>query len=842
MIALYADRALLSWCHFALGIVGFELKCPHACWEQHPLTAFRRSKNVLAERGKLPGVLARPFRTWWKHKVSLAISLGVTAVALIVYLLTFVGERPTQLFDFIHRLELNALDTRFLYRGSRGHPDPRIVIVDIDQRSQEVLGRWPFSRAEFARMLDVLREDGARVVAFDITFSKPEEVTDPLRELRTEINTWQKQGGRLDPRLDAALTALDTRSNPDDQFAQAIERSGRVVLGNFFLYSQSDLAGLDQATLDRDAALLAFFSFPQARTTHADPGRVDLLNLIRNYEDLKLLPHGAEANLGIFGDALRGEQSATGFFNVQSDPDGVVRHSLLVLPYGRSKDYKEWDLYASIDVQAVRLFLGLRNDDVILYYGPTGVVSLDFGPALRVRPDAVGRTIINFQGPVRTFPYHSIGDVVNRNFPPGTFKDKLVLVGASATGIGDLRSTPYGGLDYPGVEVHANVIDNILNQNFLARGASQVAVDLSMILLFGIPVGFWLAVTQPRWMWIGLTLLVPFAGYVYFVFLKDAWLNFTMPALTLTANVGLLALYRVLVEDREKQKIRTSFQQYLSPEVIRRLLENPGLVKPRKTEITTMFSDIRDFTTISESLDPQMLALLLNHYLTQMTKVVFDQQGTLDKYIGDAIMAFWGAPFENGNHAKDACRAALQMMQQLSELQKQWAAENKPVLNIGIGIHTGIASVGNMGSELRYGYTAMGDAVNLASRLEGLNKEFRTHILTSAATYEAAGSSNFVFRELDRIRVKGKTRPVTIYELVSSHQDAPEHSERLEMFAQGRAHYEQRQWREAQQVFECVLARWPDDGPSRTFWKRCQEYLFEEPEPNWDGIFLMSHK
>src|SRR6202521_4408337 len=254
--------------------------------------------------------------------------------------------------------------------------------------------------------------------------------------------------------------------------------------------------------------------------------------------------------------------------------------------------------------------------------------------------------MINYEGGVNTFPYVSIADVVKHNFPPGTFRGKIVLVGASATGIGDLRSTPFGGINYPGVEIHANVIDNILNRYFLRRGANQVVLDLIVIFLVGMPMGLWLALAQPRSMLFGLLLLVPFGLGVWFAFLHGWWLNFIIPSGTLVANVGFVAMYRALVEEKEKRKVRGAFQQYLSAEVIRRLLESPELVEPRKTEITVMFSDIRGFTTISEKLDAQELALFLNDYLTAMTQIVFAQNGTLDKYIGDAVMAFWGAPFE----------------------------------------------------------------------------------------------------------------------------------------------------------------------------------------------------
>jgi adenylate cyclase len=329
----------------------------------------------------------------------------------------------------------------------------------------------------------------------------------------------------------------------------------------------------------------------------------------------------------------------------------------------------------------------------------------------------------------------------------------------------------------------------------------------------------------------------------YLAFLKGWWLNFTIPGLTLTANVILVSLYRALVEEKEKRRVRAAFGQYLSPEVVRRLLVNPQLVEPRRTEITVMFSDIRGFTTISEKFDAQELALFLNQYLSDMTRIVFDHQGTLDKYIGDAVMAFWGAPFEEEKHAALACQTALDMMARIREMQKKWESEGKPRLDIGIGLNTGVASVGNMGSSLRYGYTALGDSVNLSSRLESLNKDYGTHILVNETTYLAVKTSHFVFRELDLIRVKGKLQPVTIYELVGTAASVSgDSSARLQRFREARALFQQRDWNDAQAAFQSILDQWPDDGPARAYWKRCQEYLFDEPPAHWDGVFTMTHK
>src|SRR5229473_2134646 len=667
--------------------------------------------------------------SWWHHRISFLISLAITLSGLALYFFAFFGESPTPIFNFLQRLEYSSLDTRFRYRSPSGTPvDPRIVIVDIDQHSQEVLGKWPFSRVHFAHLLDALHDGHAKVAAFDVTFSKPDQSSAPLRALWADFESRQKAGESIDPRLKAELQKTIAAYDADRRFAQSIQKFGAVVLGNFFLHTEADLRGLDDKTLDDYANQIAFYSFPNVRPLNPATGKQDRIALIQKFNPDRLLPQGTEANLSVLTSALGEETSSTGFFNVYPDVDGVVRRSNLIIPYGRSKDLADWDLYASLDVQSVRSFLSLPNDQVVLEFGPVGASRILFGTNTPVHTDELGRVFINFHGPAYTYKHYSMVDVIEHKTPPDAFSGKIVLVGATATGIGDLRTTPFGGLDYPGVEIHANVIDNILHGNFLSRGAKESLSDLLLIFLFGVPLGIWMALVSPRWMGCGVFLLLLLAAVDYFAFLRGSWLNFTIPALTLTANVILVSLFRVLVEEKEKRRVRTAFGQYLSPEVVRRLLLNPELVEPRKTEITVMFSDIRGFTTISEKLDAQELALFLNQYLSDMTSLVFEHYGTLDKYIGDAVMAFWGAPFEEPGHAAKACNTALKMMDRVRELQKKWEAEGKPHLDIGIGLNTGMASVGNMGSALRYGYTALGDAVNLSSRLEGLNKDYGTHI------------------------------------------------------------------------------------------------------------------
>ncbi len=782
--------------------------------------------------------------SWWRHRVSFLLSICITLIALVIYYLVFVQETKTPISDFAQRLELNSLDTRFRYRPLQStHPDPRIVIIDIDQQAQERLGRWPFSRTYFAKTLDILREQHAAVTAFDITFSKPDQTAAPLRSLWADLERRKKEGEAVDPRLLTQVSTLIGEYDADKQFATSISKFGPVILGNYFLFTRADLEGISEQTLAGYADQIAFFSYPPAHALREGFAKQDKLQVMENFWGAKLVPRGAEANLDSLTSALRGDASWTGFFNAPPDNDGVVRRATLVLPYGRSQNPSEWDFYPSLDLMSARALIGPEATDTNLFFGPVGISEIKFGNKASVYPDSRGQLMINYQGPWGTFRHYSIVDVLEKNFEPGAFDGKLVLIGATATGIGDLRATPFGGTNFPGVEIHANVIDNILNDRFLKHGPRQALVDALLILSFGIPLGIALALVSPRWMWFGIALLAMLVGVDYAAFLHGWWLNFTVPAMTLTGNVVLVSLYRALIEEKEKRRIRSEFGQFVSPEVVRRLLVKPELVEPRKTEITVMFSDIRGFTTISEKLDAQELALFLNQYLSDMSRIVFDTQGTLDKFIGDAVMAFWGAPFEEPGHPVRACECALAMMARIRELQRQWEAAGKPRLDIGIGLNTGVASVGKMGSSSRSAYTALGDTVNLSSRLEGLNKDYGTHILINESTHAAVKDSGFVFRELDLIRVKGKLQPVTIYELVGRATEIlPETQDLLSRFVSARTLFKARKWQEAQQAFQAILETWPADGPSRTYWKRCQEYLFDEPPLNWDGVFTMDHK
>ena len=419
-----------------------------------------------------------------------------------------------------------------------------------------------------------------------------------------------------------------------------------------------------------------------------------------------------------------------------------------------------------------------------------------------------------------------------------------MLIGPTATGIADMRPTPFDPV-FPGVEVHANFIDNLLNGQFIRRGLRENLIDIGFILLFSLAAGFLLSVVPAARATVVVVVLLGFFLWLsYDLFaVHRVWIAVFLPTATLSVNYASIISYRFFFEEREKRKVHGMFGHYVAPSVIRLLMDQPELLRlgGEEKELTAMFSDIRGFTALSEGLSPEELVGLLNEYLSEMTETIFRHWGTLDKYIGDAIMAFWGSPYPQTDHAERACRAALEMLQVLKKLQDRLEAEGRPQINIGVGINSGPMVVGNMGSKNRMNFTIMGDEVNLASRLEGTNKEFGTHIIISESTYQAT-SHLVVARELDLIRVKGKMRPVRIYELLAHADQQEQYRDLLDRFRQGLGFYRGGDWDSAAGVFEGLVRDYPNDKPSQIFLERCRDLIAQPPEGRWDGVYVMTHK
>ncbi len=737
----------------------------------------------------------------------------LTATVLIILLhLLLMAVHPR----FVHNLEMIFYDAMFQRRGPLP-VGPEVVIVAIDDASVKAIGRWPWSRREIIRLLEVLTQAKARVVGFDVIFAEKEEGLDRvfLSRLERELARFARQVPELRPWLQQELAALD----PDTQLAQIFHRHGNVVLGYYFQGLASVASGHDSfgLTINTDVIKSSTYDLVTWTSVHCAPCPL-------------ITAWGVETNL----PRLTAAAADTGFFNAMPDPDGAIRAMPLVVSY-------QDELYAPLSLAILQRYL---NDPPLqVTIGNYGITNLALG-ALRLPVDDYGRFRINFRGPAKTFPYYSFVDVVSGQVPPEKFHDRIVLVGATAVGIYDVRVTPFSAV-FPGVEVHANVIDNILRQDFLWAPTGLVNPTALLLIVLALVLA-WL---QPRVRpWFGLlllALLILTALMVNFYLFSrhQIYLQSTYVLSCVSLTYVIVAFLRFLAEERERKRIRAVFQNYVAPDVVNTMLQHPEKLKlgGEKRDMTVLFSDIRGFTTLSEQMEPEVLVNLLHSYLNPMTEIVFKHKGTMDKYIGDAIMALYGAPLPLPEHAACACETALEMQATLSRLREGWRAQGLPELHIGIGINSGPMTVGNMGSERLFDYTVIGDNVNLASRLEGLNKYYGTGILISGATQQLLPPT-FILREVDRVRVKGKKTPVSLFELRGQGQPQGPEAELLHTFAAGLSAFRQQQWQEAEKLFTLCLQLAPDDGPAKLLLQRTKDLAANPPPPDWDGTATLTEK
>jgi len=674
--------------------------------------------------------------------------------------------------------------------------------------------------------VDKLAEGGAKVIGFDANFAESDN--NPGLEVIRQLKEYAAgEANPSRPAFDRLLDRLKGEVDFDTRLANSLRNARNVVLGVFFFRSEDEIKHVQEQPRpersQRNEDLISTAKYSLIRFPAGSPPQP-----LQVYKMVEVEP-----NLPELSKAAR----SVGHFNVIPDPDGVFRRIPLLLEYKGA-------YYASLDMEVVRQYLG--SPQPIIHADRLGGVSkIQLGAAI-IPCDGRGQLLVNYYGPARTFPHYSFSDVVDGTLNPSIFKDKIVLVGSTAIGIHDLRTTPFQtSQDYPGVEIHANVIENILQKRFLARPDWISWVDSLVIL----GIGFLSALTFSRLRPVGgaIAFLILFAGLtglVYYAFAYEGlWLNFTFPGILMVMGFIGVTGQKYLVEEHEKRKIRGAFEHYVAPTVVGEVLKNPeklNLGGERKA-LTVLFSDIRGFTTISEHMNSQDLVGFLNEYLTVMTDIVFKYEGTLDKYMGDAIMAFYGAPLEQKDHPLRACLTAIDMMEELKKLHVQWEVRKLPKLDIGIGINSGEMTVGNMGSKTRFDYTVLGDAVNLASRLEGANKYYGTHILLSEDSYKSV-KDQILGRRVDILQVKGKEEPVVIYELLGKMDILPKVQDLLELFQRGLEAYRARKWSEALAYFEKVLQLYPRDAPSVLYIKRCQEYILNPPPPDWDGIFKLDFK
>jgi adenylate cyclase len=626
-----------------------------------------------------------------------------------------------------------------------------------------------------------------------------------------------------DPKLADFIDESRKRADNDQTLADAIgDSSAEVVLGYFFHMSEADLdAPIEPGEIDRQLARISNSKYPFI--LYEDP-EMDSDPFLRAY--------APEGNLEVFTESAE----ASGYFTLRGDRDGVVRWIPLVVQGGE-------EFFPPLALSTAWHYLD--KPQLMVKVGRYGVDGIQMGERF-IPTDEKGQLLINYMGPPKTFPHVSISDILSGEVPSGTFKDRIVLVGATATGTYDVRSTPLSPV-YPGAEIHATVIDNILTQRFMTRPNWSMVYDLLAIVILGSLIGIalpWTSALTGLLLAAGLfTLHILVARWLFVDY--GAWLNIVYPLLALSTNFLLLTLYYYVTEERERKKIRGTFGHYVAPEVIEEMLKDPEQLElgGEQKVLTVLFSDLQGFTSYSERYSPQQMTELLAEYYARMTEQVFEYQGTLKEYVGDELMAIFGAPFDQTDHAERACAAALAMQEHRHALSEEWVQVGRPRMIARTGVNSGPMLVGNLGSKYRFSYGVLGDDVNLGSRLEGMNKQYGSEILIGENTAELVGGS-FLLREIDQVRVVGKKKPTRIYELLgASGKSLPGKKQKaLGTYAAGLEAYRQQCWDEALALFKESLALWPGDGPSQTMAERCQIHRESPPPEDWDGVYEATKK
>ena len=716
---------------------------------------------------------------------------------------SFKEQKPLFLVSLDNRIS----DAMFRWRG----PLPvtgQVVIVDIDEKSLRRLGQWPWPRTIVADLVQKVHQGGAKAIGLDIVFAEPDR-TSPKHFIDSIKPFLLEDSSRAELEKIAVNEALD-----NDVVLGNVVAEAPTVLGYVFLTKDDGLKAVEEKP------------FPSINIRTVPEVDYHQLAMIKAYRPVLNVPDVAQAE-------------TEGFFNIFADPSGMVREVPLFMALDGIP-------YPSLALETLRLGAGALEATIHVSPQKVGAKNGLRGVSLADRfipTDDFGQMAINFRGPEKTFTYVSAIDVLDGK-SENLLRDKYVLVGTSAKGLLDIRATPFSSA-FPGVEVQATIIDNILvEDSFTYDVFTEIGLTYTLIVVGGLLLSSLLAHTSPV---IGATAAIFFVvatvlGDYYFFFLRNQLVGITYPLVTLGNVCLLVTMFNYFLKDREKKFIYGAFSRYVSPKVIGQLVKNPDklLLAGEQKELTVLFSDIRGFTTISEQLEPGELANFMNEYFTAMSEVILRHKGMVDKFIGDAIMAIWGAPLPDEDNAANAIRAAVGMMERLRKLQTKWERQGLPKIDIGIGINTGLMSVGNFGSDQRFDYTVMGDNVNLASRLEGLNKVYGTNIIISESTKAAVGD-RFLCRFFDMVRVKGKERPVKIYEPLGVEEYYPALPKQVEIFEQAVADYRKRNFEQAQAMLEKLFAV----RPLRLYGlylERIEAFKKNPPPEDWDGVFVSTTK
>ncbi|MDE3219076.1 MAG: adenylate/guanylate cyclase domain-containing protein [Nitrospirota bacterium] len=689
--------------------------------------------------------------------------------------------------------ELKTLDHRFHRYADSTKAGNDIVLVAVDEASLEAYGSWPWSRDRHGYVVHYLKQAGAKAVVFDILFLEPDSAAEEF----------------------------------DEVFAEEMRAAGNVYLP-FLMQDQQEpsadstvsLAGLQELSPDilKKATIALDDQEPQPTGT------------LKTYADAKLpTPLFAQAAHGL------------GYINLTPDIDGTTRR-LPLLARARNQTFLHITTAVARDLlTADRATLRRRE--------------LQLGPmTIPLTPEH--EMVIDWHGTLENRVYHvyPIGAVLRSYtdmqegkpplLDPALFRDKIVFVATTAAGTYDLRVTPLSPFA-PGVLIHMSALDNILRHRHLQPASWWMFAASTLILTLATAWAFMLI--QSQWVKAAAIggLAIAYYGLAVHAFTSHGlWLDLAVPEGALAVSFAAASTVEYLTEGRHRRQLRTVFDKYMAAEVVDEIMRNPEAIRlgGERKELSVFFSDVAGFTSLSEQLDPETLVELLNKYLSAMTDIILRHRGNVNKYLGDGIMAIFGAPRGDPNHASLACFAALDSQSELARLREQWKAEGQPEISARIGINSGWLVVGNMGSQARMEYTVMGDTVNLASRLEGANKFYDTLILLGPRTYELA-AQDIEAREVDLMRVKGKKEPVVVFELLArkGRLSAEQHRV-MKTYSEGLEAYKRRDFKTAAAQFEAALALDPGDGPSRVYLERAREYLVAPPPADWDGVYELKSK
>jgi adenylate cyclase len=744
------------------------------------------------------------FLARWKPQWSLNNAIRVV-IGVAVVLVFLAHEAEIAQSRFIQQLELLAYDARLRFFMPKTL-DPRVVILDIDEKSLNAEGRWPWSRNKLALMVRQLFDRyQVRVVGFDVAFAEP----DPSSGLGT-LESLAKGELATDAPYKAALERLRPSLDYDKLFSEEIAKYP-VVLG-FFLGGKQEKSGVlppptfDLAALGTD-------------------------NIVHH------LATGYSGNI----EQLQKTATAAGHLYPSLDFDGLTRRVPMYMRY-------ENGFYEALSLAMIRTYLGNAPAKIQVEslggFSKTAIIPKVQVGDLAIPLDESISALVPYRGASGVFRYISATDVIRGTLPVEELKDRIVIVGTSAQGLLDLRATPVRE-DYPGVEVHANLMSGFLDQSIMHHPLEARMIGILSVLLIGIP----LAIMLPRLSALTSTVAVLGLAIVLTALNAYVWkqhrlvIDIAAPLLMLVLLYFMNMAYGFFTEARSRRLITSLFGTYVPRELVAQMSKNPEEYSMRgeSREMTVLFSDVRDFTSISEGLTAEQLKDMMNAYLTAMTEVIQERRGTIDKYIGDAIMAFWGAPVTNPQHARDGLEAGIEMQKRIRTLDADFARNGWEPLHIGVGLNCGEMNVGDMGSKFRRAYTVMGDAVNLASRLEGLTKEYGVGILVSENVVNAVPS--YLYREVDKVQVKGRLEGVSIYEPVGRLDQVDEATvDSVDLFNRMLENYRAQRWDEADKILVQLAQAQPDSKLFKMFRQRIFEFRYNPPGPTWNGVWVFTTK